>query len=371
MVFDGSFAQFPTGKTITLDACFVPSARRNVISESYMWDKFGASVRKEPFMDMSFGNGIKVPLKRRNGLYFVDLYVNKPSTITQNQAELLLLEINVAESNLPYGKSVTGVQQATLWAVRLGVNARGLSKLLRATTGIGLDVLNGEMRTAIDADTFGVRARLRHAYVPTNPRDDTLLPGMLLTCDEFGPISAPSKVDRQHKQLLAVCAATGFVHDGTAPTATNEESWITFIDAVRVKEKAIGNTVLRVRVDADPKLSSPDGERHFQRELAKRGIQFEVCAGGNHAANGKVEAIQDVLTRKAEGWMARSDPPMGRSYFLPARRYAVSLLNLSVPSLETLTRTELGSRVVVLQYWRLPQIFKRSASPWLMPLWCC
>lgn len=39
--------------------------------------------------------------------------------------------------------------------------------------------------------------------------------------------------------------------------------------------------------------------------------------------------------------MARSDPPMGMSYFLPAQRYAVSLLNLSVPSLETLTRTEL------------------------------
>ena len=341
VVFDGHFPQFKKGRTITFDACFVPSARRNVLSESYMWDKFGATVRKEPQMDISFGDDIKVPIKRRNGLYFADLFVTKPSTITQGEAEFLLLEIHTAESNLPYGKSVKGNQQATLWAVRFGVNARGLSKLLRATTGIGLDVLNGEMRTAIDADTFGMRARLRHAHVPTNPRDDTLLPGMLLVCDEFGPIAAPSMVDRQHKQLIAVCAATGFVHDGTGPTNTNVESWIEFVDAVRVKEKAIGNTVLRVRFDADPKLSSPDGERRFQRELAKRGIKFEVCAGGNHAANGKVEVVQDILTRKAEGWMARAKPPMGRSYFLPARRYAVSMYNLSVPSLENLTRTEL------------------------------
>ena len=164
---------------------------------------------------------------------------------------------------------------------------------------------------------------------------------MLLVCDEFGPIAAPSIVDRQHKQLIAVCACTGFAHDATGPTATNVDSWIEFVDAVRVKEKAIGNTVLRVRFDADPKLSSPDGERRFERELAKRGIKFEVCAGGNHAANGKVEVVQDIITRKAEGWMARAKPPMGNSYFLPARRYAVTVYNLSVASLESLTRTEL------------------------------
>ena len=56
-----------------------------------------------------------------------------------------------------------------------------------------------------------------------------------------------------------------------------------------------------------------------------------------------LEATQDPLTRRAEGWKARSTPPLGQSHLLPARRYAVSIHNLCVPRHSDKTRTEMHS----------------------------
>ena len=101
--------------------------------------------------------------------------------------------------------------------------------------------------------------------------------------------------------------------------------------------------MLRVRVDADPKLTSPgtDGRRRFEAELSRRRIKLEVCAGGHHEGIGKLEATQDPLTRRAEGWKARSTPPLGQSHLLPARRYAVCINNLCVPRHSVKTRSEM------------------------------
>ena len=95
-------------------------------------------------------------------------------------------------------------EQATLWSARLGVNARGLAKVLRGTTGTGLDSLSKEMRDAVDGDPIGRRARMRRQFVPRNPEDKTLKPGMLLLLDEFGPIEAPS-VHSKHTQCIIQC----------------------------------------------------------------------------------------------------------------------------------------------------------------------
>ena len=132
------------------------------------------------------------------------------------------------------------------------------------------------------------------------------------------------------------------MHDTTA-VASKVESILDFIRAIVAAERAVDHTVLCIRIDADPKLTSPgtEGRREFERELGRMGIKVEVCAGGNHAANGSIESLQDVLTRRAEGYLSRSTPPLGRSHLIPARRYAVHNVNLSVPRHETKTRAEM------------------------------
>ena len=335
VVFDAVFAG---NKTVTIEACYLESARRNVLSESYLHDKYNARVLKEPLMVISFDGGVEVPLRRANGLYFVDVRCTSPSTITVGQSELLLVEINAAESNLPYGTAVSGTQRAKLWGARMGVSARNLLKVLGATTGIGLVALDKNQRDAVDADTYNKRSRMRRKYVPTNPKDMSLKPGMLLQVDCFGPVAAPSIVDRAHNQLVAVCGCTGYIYDCTV-AAESVDVYLVFLDSLRAKETAIGNVVMRVRFDAAPIFSSPDTERRMERELGKRGLVFEACAGGNHSANGKVEQVQDALERKAEAWMGRQG--MGRSYLLPARRYAVDVINACPAQLETKSRCEL------------------------------
>ena len=338
VVFDVAFAGFPDGKTVTIEACYLEAARRNVFSESYLHDKYDARVFKEPLMVITFGDGIEVPLRRANGLYFVDVKCTSPTTITVGQSELLLAEICAAETNLPYGKAVSGTQQAKLWGARMGVSSRALLKLIGATSGIGLIALDKKQRDAVDDDTYNKRARMRRKYVPTNPKDLSLKPGVLFQVDCFGPVAAPSIVDRAHYQLVAVCSCTGFIYDCTVATE-NVDVWLGFLDSMRAKETAAGNVMMRVRFDAHPIFSSADTERRMERELSKRGLVFEVCAGGNHSANGKVEQVQDALERKAEAWMGRQH--MGRSYLLPARRYAVDVINACPARLETKSRCEL------------------------------
>ena len=60
-------------------------------------------------------------------------------------------------------------------------------------------------------------------------------------------------------------------------------------------------------------FSSTGSIHNFEKELNRREIHLEVCAGTNHAANGRVEQVQDQLERKAEAWMARSQPRLGLS----------------------------------------------------------
>ena len=340
LVFNIGLLGLPPGENMSLEAYWAPNGRHNIISESWLHDNHGASVYKEPHMSIVFPGGDSVPLIRRNGLYYAKFNASRPPTITTMQCHSISLEINAAASNLPYGQAVQGVDRAALWAARLGVNARTLQLITRATTGTGLDQLSTDMRNTIDADPVGIRQRLRRKFIPGNPTDLTLLPGSLLHCDTFGPVEPPSIVDRSHYQMLMVCSLSGFVGGRTAVKET-VEGWLDFIDARQAYEKSIGNKILRLRFDGHPMFSSTGSIHNFEKELNRREIHLEVCAGTNHAANGRVEQVQDQLERKAEAWMARSQPRLGLSYLLPARSYAAHVINLSVASAETKTRQEL------------------------------
>ena len=59
-------------EVITINANYGPGARRNVISESSLWDVCRARVLKEPDMFIHFTvSGRRVRIMRRGGLYFM------------------------------------------------------------------------------------------------------------------------------------------------------------------------------------------------------------------------------------------------------------------------------------------------------------
>jgi len=82
-------------RAIQIDAPFTENARHNVLSESCLWDVYGARVLKEPVMKIKFPDG-DADLWRENGLYFC-----YGSVVTEHSAD-----------NQPYDDDVTGKKAA-------------------------------------------------------------------------------------------------------------------------------------------------------------------------------------------------------------------------------------------------------------------
>ena len=58
-----------------LNGAHAPGCRRDLLSESMLWDECGVRVLKEPVMQLLWDGGAAA-LQRENGLYFVDAVVS-------------------------------------------------------------------------------------------------------------------------------------------------------------------------------------------------------------------------------------------------------------------------------------------------------
>ena len=57
-----------------LNAAHAPGCRRDLLSESLLWDECGVRVLKEPVMRLLWEGG-EAEIQRENGLYFVEAMV--------------------------------------------------------------------------------------------------------------------------------------------------------------------------------------------------------------------------------------------------------------------------------------------------------
>ena len=116
-VAEGQSASQRTDFTRRIDT----ESRHNIIPPSYLYDNFGGMTRLEPYMDVTFaGSGVQVPVVRINDQYWVKFTVLQQKNIANISAaaELDGSEMMAASANAPYGKHVTGAEQAHLWGAR-------------------------------------------------------------------------------------------------------------------------------------------------------------------------------------------------------------------------------------------------------------
>ena len=300
-------------------------ARRNILSESWLFDTYGARAFKEPVMKILFGdNDTFIDIYRRNGLYFVKGTVFSKEGYTQiaKSKEAYSFEANMV--NAPYGDKISGQQRALLWAARLGGGERTVLEAVTSTIGTGLGKLTTNMKKAIAEDVLRKRAWMRHKPVKSIGQGATLEPGELLVIDFSGPEAAPGVCDGAHYLALAVCAATTYAYDG-AMTGISPAVVIQFIMACISAEKLIGNTVKRIRIDADPKLVKAIGVQELESKLNAILVVLQAGPGHRHESVAHAEQRIDTTTRVALEMLARAQ--RGRAFKILYKQYANQVLN--------------------------------------------
>ena len=133
--------------TMQIDCLFSEKGRRNILSESWLYDHYAARTLKEPIM-MLRSPAFEAPIHRRGGHYFVGFDCN---TLRQGQAVDQILwsaigarsdgEVNVAGVS----RTLTQEQRAHVWAARLGGGERTIRGLVAATKGHGLKQVTATM----------------------------------------------------------------------------------------------------------------------------------------------------------------------------------------------------------------------------------
>ena len=311
--------------TMQIDGLFSEQGRRDILSESWLYDKYGARVLKEPVMKIKSPT-FEAPIIRRGGHYFVEY--NYAELQQARFIENILWgavktkpddEVNVAGMS----RTLSQVQLAHCWAARLGGGERSIRGLLNATKGHGLTQVTAEMVRRAESDTYLRRANQRTKPSVRVHEASRREPGELFVLDAWGPSQAKSPLDGSRYHLTALCARTSEGHHAASRGLTTE-IWLQFIKWFVAREAALGHQVRVVRLDACPELKEgwlSKIEQCLARESPP--IKVERAAGGHHEGVGLVEQFNGQATRMAEAALARAR--MGQSWIIPCRMYQAAL----------------------------------------------
>lgn len=311
--------------TMQIDGLFSEQGRRDILSESWLYDKYGARVLKEPVMKIKSPT-FEAPIIRRGGHYFVEY--NYAELQQARVIENVLWgavetkpddEVNVAGMS----RTLSQVQLAHCWAARLGGGERSIRGLLNATKGHGLTQVTAEMVRRAESDTYLRRANQRTKPSVRVHEASRREPGELFVLDAWGPSQAKSPLDGSRYHLTALCARTSEGHHAASRGLTTE-IWLQFIKWFVAREAALGHQVRVVRLDACPELKEgwlSKIEQCLARESPP--IKVERAAGGHHEGVGLVEQFNGQATRMAEAALARAR--MGQSWIIPCRMYQAAL----------------------------------------------
>ena len=328
-------ARFLLGShVIELSGGEAPTARRNIISESVLWDLLGWTVLGEPYMYIQTHQGSRLPITRVNGLYFVKATLLKMGS-TPSTAEASVLEVAATASLRRLGKAAV----ARLWGARLHLNCDGLRAMTQTTGGSGLDAIDRVMIDAVENDNVRLRSSQRRAPVEqATPSDHTASkPGERLLLDCYGKIEAASVTTGAQFVLEACCQVTAFGYEAPSRRHTLK-IWIGFVQHVLVAERALGHEPMYLRWDRAPELDD-----HNQIEMKSNlemefNLVVEFGAAGHHESIGAMEKRCDTTTRMAESFLMRCEKP--QSYLADAKVYAGMILNTKPASKRSMSRAE-------------------------------
>ena len=328
----------------TLIGHVADSARRDVLGTTPLWSQAGIAVLTHPFnVVIDVRSSRTEPLVSQNGLSFirfkplehgVDLLLTQHLTMDVDSLMAFLTAKNPSTPDIVVAGVEHRVQhRALLWAARLGADSDGLKKLLKATRGIDLTTISSDTARFIDSDTIHRGTTMRRAPVSrVDPVDATTSPGTNWQLDGYGHMTAQSLIDGTTYQWVVIDAVSDLGYSENSKSSS-QASCIAFLDKWHKAELALGHKPVELRIDAVPNLNA-DG---FRTTCASRyEVHVPPAAGGDHENIAKTEAAQDPLTRKAEASLRRAEK--NRSYFLPARGYALTVRNFRVKRGETKSR---------------------------------
>ena len=311
-----------------IEASFVPDARNSILSESYLINH-GVEINKSKAgQTMVFPNGDRVRLHRTNGLYYcnVGLVRHRPRTVNAVRPKIEDLTL--------------------LWAARMQVDAKGLTKMSEAVRGIDIRDIPDQTAEIIDRDRFRrLQCSSKNPVGRTPIKDLAEKPGEVFICDGFGKHTAPSPIDGAVYQLLAVDEKSDFGYTKNVRTHTIDD-WMSFLAEVALDARLNGHTPKIFRFDQAPELRSKTLENRVNRELQ---MQVELTPRSHHEGVGRVEGHNDILTRRAEASMQRAE--LGTAFLLPARSYSQEIINYKASG------TNKESRYQVY-YGKIPSIDK-------------
>ena len=326
--------------TMQIDGLFSEKGRRNILSESWLYDRYTARTLKEPIM-MIKSPVFEAPIHRRGGHYFVKFDC---STLQGQAIDQILWsavgarpdgEVNVAGVS----RTLTQEQMAHVWAARLGGGERTIRGLVAATQGHGLKQVTAAMVRRAETDTFLRRANQRTKPSVRVDQAARCEPGEVLILDAWGKSQAKSPLDGARYHLSALCARTSEGHHAASRELT-AKIWLKFIKWCVAREAALGHRVRVVRLDACPELKE-GWLSEIEQSLAHESppIKVERAAGGHHEGVGLVEQFNGQATRMAEAALARAK--MGKAWIIPCRMYQAEMaLTLRCRRGATKTRLE-------------------------------
>ena len=227
-----------------ISSVYFSGTRRNILSETYLYDVHRVRVLKEPDMALVFPDGQRVPISRKNGLYYLsaDLAPAPPCTAAA-----------IREAALVTARQLGREPMASLWAARLGCSGDGLARFAKATINSGLgDTITPAQRQIADVDVFRKQASLTRRPVPraAPPQLASTTPGSVWSVDEWGPCASGAVGKSNLKyHVVAVDCFSGF--NRTALLRSMKASDLNaFLEQLVAEEARLGHVVRTFRVDS-------------------------------------------------------------------------------------------------------------------------
>ena len=334
-----------------LSMAHISTATRNILPESKLVEDrltivkgpagcFITSVPIEPPVDQDESVVHLIP---RNGLYFVEAAITKPSD------EDMAMQAIAPECNVV----LPAVRRAQLWAARLHASAETLSSARRNTPGGDIPSVTPEVREKLELDRAKAASNVRRRKVPrhTEPSKRAAEPGERWILDGSGPFNVPSIIDGCTYELSAVCEETGL---GIVKAVKQHtiDAWVDFVGEVMRVSKKHRHTARAVRFDRAPELRSDVLKKRIE---SSHDIVVELAPRNHHEGVGAAEVMNDLRARVAEAMLRRCE--RGQSYLLAARAYAQVLINCCARLSQSKTRVEHFTGGFLNLAQRVPYLF--------------
>ena len=321
------------------EAPIAPLSRRDIWSESVMYDIMAARVLKEPIMRIELSDGAAAPLYRADGLYFVTMYIVE-------RHEPCPLVVNLVSDALD-------LRDPRTWAARFGVRGDRLRAISAASPDLGIGPVSNRAGRAADSDAIIKRTCVRDVVAPRTPKEERpVTPGVEFVLDCWGPAAAVSVIDGARFELTAVDTSSSFGYLANTRNHTTKV-WLAFALQVVGLERSLGHDQwLTFRFDRTPELNDRVAfdEDALKAALLEHRVLVAFAPRNRSEGVAAASSHQRILECRAEGFMHRARK--GMAFLLAARAYAHEMLMLEPANHGAVSR-------IVAHGYTLPDFAKR------------